>query len=120
MDPENKLPEGVVELTDEQAKEAVGGLFDTFNDMKYFDLNEPVQFIYNVGDIVQVARFGGLGTVECKITALQDAETYETQPVSSQHTHYIPRHCDQYYCVQTNPPHCGFSDGWKNRSDIEA
>ena len=116
---ENKIPEGAVELTDEQAKEVVGGLFDTFNDMKYFEIGQPVEYIYNINDIVQVAWFGGIGTVECKITALQDAETYETQPVSSQHTHYIRRHCDQYYCVQTHPSHFGFTDGWKNRSDIE-
>ena len=116
---ENKLPAGAAELTDEQAKEVVGGLFDTFNDMKYFEIGKPVEFIYNSGDTVQVSWFGGFGTVTCRITKLRDAEVYETQAVSSQHTHYIPRHCDQYYCEQTTP-HIGFSDGWKYRSDIEA
>ena len=116
---ENKLPAGTAELTDEQAKEVVGGLFDTFNSMKYFDLNEPVQFIYNIGDEVEVSWFGGIATVHCRIDAVQEIEVDEAQIVSSQHTHYVHRHCDQYYCVQTNPPHFGFSDGWKYRSDIE-
>lgn len=118
-DKENKLPEGAVELTDAQIGEVVGGLGDEFNKMVYFEIGKPVEFIYNVGDIVEVAWFGGIGTVECKITAVQDAEIYETEAVSSQHTHYTLRHCDQYYCVQTNPSHFGFTDGWKTRNDIE-
>ena len=117
-DKENKIP-GAAELTDEEAKNIVGGIGDEFNKMVYFEIGKPVEYIYSVGEEVEVAWFGGIGTVRCKITAVRDEEVYETQTVSSQHTHYIKRHCDQYYCVQLYPSHAFFSDGWKNRSDIE-
>lgn len=117
----NKLEEinnAFKELTPEELNEVKGGVC---HEMEYFDKESSVNFIFNVGDTVEVMNWFYIGSVKCKITAVTveweegDCSGGPGMPGSAWH---YAGFVDKYYC-QEEESHWYFSNGWKTRDEIQ-
>ena len=117
----NKLAEvssGLKELTPEELKEVTGG---SCYDMQYCDKESDVQFLFKVGDTVEVSNWFYIGTVRCKITAIKaewreaDSSGGPGMPGTAWHN---AGYVDKYYC-QEEEEHWYFHNDWKMRDEIQ-
>ena len=105
-------------LTDEELVQVNGGEYYT---REFWKKDKDVQFLFKVGDKVEVSAPFWFGTVHCEITALKTEFT-------SIHNTGIPGvagsvsmeegYTDYYYCQETEY-HWHFPNGWYPRNSIE-
>ncbi len=101
------------ELSDVELSEVSGG---TFYKHATFSSAEEVQFVANIGDIVEVATTWGFGsTVRCRVVNRRIAKYFY---YSNYENAYVDVFSDIYECVALES-HWYFTDGWKSRPDIE-
>lgn len=102
------------QLQDNELKMVIGG--------KYYSgagktSPDDVEFIANIGDIVEVASGWGFGTVRCRIVDRKvSGYSYSVGKRGSGQT--ISCYYDVYECQELKS-HWYFKNGWKSRNDIE-
>lgn len=108
----------IKELSDDELKQIVGGKYP---DNVYYETAEQVQFIHNVGDIVEVYSGCIFGTVECTIID-RKVSWYETRNTGASGIYVanVSGYRDEYL-VKENNYHWYFylDEEWLPRNDIQ-
>ena len=105
------------ELTETEAEKVTGGEFNT---TIYWKKEDEVEFIYEIGDEVEVASGWGFGTtVRCGITD-RKANFFRPTTVGPLGTPIVYGYRDEYFCEALDPPFYFIGDkSWRFRSEIE-
>ena len=106
------------ELGNSALEKVCGGSFYT---NEYYASKSAVQFIFKVGDVVEVQNWFGIGTVSCRIVAVEAEEVScgstgvpGMAGSASMHHGWI----DKYYC-QEQESHWYFPNGWYTRDMLQ-
>ena len=105
------------ELTEEEAAQVSGGQFYT---TRYWKDKNDVEYIFEVGQEVEVASGWGFGTtVRCRITNRR-VEYFRTTSPGPLGTPLVWGYRDEYFCEAIDPPFYFLGDKcWRYRGEIE-
>ena len=108
----------VTELSEEELAQVNGGEYYT---REFWNKKEDVQFLFKVGDKVEVSAPFWFGTVHCEITAVKSEFTsiHNTGTPGIPGSVYMAEgYTDYYYCKEIEY-HWHFPNGWYPRNSIE-
>ena len=114
----SRITSGLKELSDDELSQVTGG---SYYSREYYKNENEVQFLFNIGDEVEVRNWFYIGTVRCKVVGRKkEYEFIENTgaPGMPGGAYYNEGWVDYYDCQELES-HWWFPNGWYDRSMIE-